>query len=157
AAVNTNVSAGGFALIKNVLQAVSSDPVPDKDVFHQAGLTDEQIGTIAAALKAGVERSVALSLSGSLDALDSSSTAFSYEIDSALLDDSGRKAVHDALDGDLTGLESAEHVGITRRTSIFETLRQGQHVLRVNLLGIFNHASVTTLFQNGTIIVDRET
>src|SRR5262249_39041180 len=29
--------------------------------------------------------------------------------------------------------------------------------LRVNLLGIFNHGSVVTLFQKGTIIVDRET
>jgi len=157
AAISTNATAGGFAVIKNLLQAVSSDPVPDKDVFHQAGLTDDQISTIASALKAGIERSVGLSLSGSLDALDSSSSAFSYDVDTDLLDDHGRKAVHDALDGDLTGLEAAEHPGITRRKSIFETLRQSQHVLRINLLGIFNHASVTTLFQNGTIIVDRET
>jgi hypothetical protein len=41
--------------------------------------------------------------------------------------------------------------------SIVETLRQGKRILKVNLLGIYTHASVTTLFQKGTVIVDRET
>src|SRR5881628_393465 len=157
AQVVTNVTAGGFDLVKSILQAVSSDPVPDRDVFQQAGLSDEKIRTITAALKTGIERSIALSLAGDLDSLDSSSTAFSYEIDADLLDESGRTALHNALDGDLTGLEAAEHPGITRRKSIFESLRQGKRVLRVNLLGIFNHVSITTLFQKGTIIVDRDT
>jgi hypothetical protein len=156
AQVNTSVSASGFDLLKSVLQAVSSDTVPDKDTFHQAGLTDDQIATIATAVKAGIERSIALSLTGDLDTLDTSSTAFSYDVDLALLDDAGRQAVHDALDGDLTGLEATDHPGITRGTSIVAALRQSKHVLKVNLLGIYTHASVTTLFQQGAIIVDRE-
>jgi hypothetical protein len=156
AQINTSVSAGNFDLLKNVLQAVSSDPVPDKDTFHQAGLTDDQLTTIATAVKAGIERSIALSLTGDLDSLDTIATAFVYDVDLALLDDAGRQAVHDALDGDLTGLEATTHPGITRRNSILDALRQGKHVLKVNLLGIYTHASVTTLFQQGTIIVDRE-
>jgi hypothetical protein len=156
AQLNTSVSAGSFDLLKSVLQAVSSDPVPDVDTFHQAGLTEDQLTTIAAAVKAGIERSIALSLTGDLDSLVTSSTAFTYDVDLALLDDAGRKAVHDALDGNLTGLEASAHPGITRRTSIIDALRQGQHVLKVNLLGIYTHASVTTLFQQGTVIVDRE-
>jgi len=35
-------------------------------------------------------------------------------------------------------------------------LQQRKKILKVNLLGIFNYGSVTTLFQKGTIIVDRE-
>jgi len=155
--VSAEATAGGFELISTILHAVSADPVPNKAVFNQAGLTHEQISTVAAAVKAGVERSIALSLSGELDALDSSSTAFSYEIDIDRLDANSRKAVHDALNGDLTGIEEPGHHGITPLKSIVEGLRQGKRILRVNLLGIFNHGSVVTLFQKGTLIVDRET
>jgi hypothetical protein len=156
AEINTSVTAVSFDLIQSVLQAVSSHPVPDKNTFHQAGLTDDQLISIATAVKAGIERSIALSLTGDLDRFDTSSTAFTYDVDLALLDDAGRQAVHDALDGNLTGLEATDRPGITRRTSIADALRQGKHVFKVNLLGIYTHASVTTLFQQGTIIVDRE-
>jgi hypothetical protein len=156
AEINTSVTASSFDLLKRVLQAVSSDPVPDNDTFHRAGLTDDQLTSIAIAVKAGIERSMSLSLTGDLASLDTSSTAFTYDVDLALLDDAGRQAVHAALGGDLTGLEAAGRPGITRRTSIADALHQGKHVLKVNLLGIYTHASVTTLFQQGTIIVDRE-
>jgi len=156
AEIGTSVTAGSFDLLQSVLQAVSSDPVPDEDTFHRAGLTDGQLTSIAAAVKAGIERSIALSLTGDLASLDTSSTAFTYDVDLALLDDAGRRAVHEALGGDLTGLEATDHPGIRRRTSIADAVRQGKHVLKVNLLGIYTHASVTTLFQQGTIIVDRE-
>src|SRR5262249_14711388 len=72
AQINTDVGAGSFDLLKSLLQAVSADAVPDKDTFHQAGLTDDQLNTIAGAVKAGIERSVALSISEDLDRLDSS-------------------------------------------------------------------------------------
>src|SRR5262249_35277725 len=149
-------SAGSFDLLKSLLQAVSADPVPDKGTLYQAGLSDEKLNIIATAVKAGIERSVALSLAGTLDSLDASSAAFSYDIDASLMDDSGRRAVHDALDGDLTGLEATEHAGITRGISIFDTLRQGSRILKVNLLGIYSYASITRLLQKGTIIVDRD-
>jgi len=147
---------GAFDLIKTVLQAVSPDAVPDKDAFQQAGLTEAQISTIAAALKTGIERSLQFSLSAELDSLDESSTAFRYEIDPEALDDAGRTAVNEALSGDLTGLESSKHSGVTPIQSVFSGLKQGKQILRVNLLGIYNYASVSTLFQKGTIIVDHE-
>lgn len=154
--IGVSAMAGGFDVIKALLQSVSADPVPDKDVFQQGGLTDDQISTIATAIKTGIERSLELSLRGELDSLDSVSTAFSYEIDLDVLDAGGRQAVHDAFDGDLTGLEGSPMAGIKPLKSIFSTLKQGKRILRVNLLGIFNYASVTTLFQKGTIIVDRD-
>lgn len=156
AQIGVSAGAGGFDLIRGVLQAVSPDPVPDKDTFQKAGLSDDQISTIAAAVKTGIERSLQLSMKGELDSLDEVSTAFSYEIDLDALDENGRKTVNGALKGDLTGLESSTPDGIKRLKSIFSTLQEGQKILKVNLLGIFNYGSVTTLFQRGTMIVDYE-
>ena len=146
----------GFDIVQTLLGAISSDPVPNKDTFQQAGLTADQIASIAAAVKAGIERSLQLSITGELDLLGSASTAFSYEIDLIALDDQGRQAIHNAFDGDLSLLEQISMNGIKPLKSIFSSLRQGKQILKVNLLGIFNYASVSTLFQKGTIIVDHE-
>lgn len=154
--IGVSATVDGFDIIQAFLAAVSSDPVPNKDVFQEAGLTADQIATIAAAIKVGIERSLQLSLAGELDLLESASAAFSYEIDLFGLDAQGRQAVHDALDGNLSLLEQIPMNGIKPLTSIFSSLRQGKRILKVNLLGIFNYASVTTLFQKGTIIVDRD-
>ncbi len=154
--LGVSASFGQFDLIRRVLQTVSTDAVPDKSVFQQAGLTDDQISTIAAALKVGIERDLELSLKGELDSLDTVSSAFSYLIDLDVLDSTGKKAVSDALRGDLTALESSAPNGVQSLKSVFSTLRQGKKVLKINLLGIFNYGSVSTLFQKGTIIVDRE-
>ncbi|HUY12781.1 MAG TPA: hypothetical protein VMX16_04005 [Terriglobia bacterium] len=154
--LGVSASFGQFDLIQRVLQTVSADAVPDQSVFQQAGLSDDQISTIAAALKVGIERDLELSLKGELDSIDTVSTAFSYRIDLDVLDATGKKAVRDALRGDLTGLEGSVLNGVTPLKSIFSTLRQGRKVLKINLLGIFNYGSVSTLFQKGTIIVDRE-
>lgn len=157
AQIDVTAGVGGFDLIKTLLQTVSKDPVPDKDAFKQAGLKDEQISSIAEAVKTGIERSLQLSLRGELDFLDSSSTAFSYAVDLDRLDAAGQQAVHDALRGDLTGLEASPLAGVTPLKSVYSSLRQGKQILKLNLLGIYNYGSVTTLFQKGTIIVDRET
>jgi hypothetical protein len=154
--IGISLAAGAFDIIKMLLQAVSSDPVPDKDVFEKGGLTDDQIATIAAAVKTGIERSLELSISAELDSSISGSAAFSYEIDLAALDAKGKQAVHEALDGNLSLLEQGPINGIKTLKSIFSSLRQRTEVFKFNLLGVFNYASVTTLFQNGTIIVDRD-
>ncbi|MBV9301411.1 MAG: hypothetical protein JOY62_18890 [Acidobacteriaceae bacterium] len=146
----------GFDLIKGVLQAVSSDPVPDKDTFCKAGLKEEQISTIAEAIKTGIERSLELSLTSELNFLETTSTAFSYEIDLHAVDEAGREAVEHALRGDLSGLEGSALTGVKPLKSIFSTLRRGTRILKLNLLGIFNYASVSELFQKGTVIVDRQ-
>jgi hypothetical protein len=156
AEVGASAKVGAFDLIRGVLRAVSVDPVPDKEVFSKAGLTDEQISTMGAAIKAGIERSLELSLKSELDFLDTTSTAFSYEIDLDALDANGRQAVHDALDGDLGRIEQSTLAGVKPLKSVFSTLREGKKILKVNLLGIFNYGSVSTLFQKGTIIVDQQ-
>src|SRR5258708_7805642 len=120
--ISASASVGGFDIIQKVLQAVSPDAVPSKDVFQHAGLTDDQISTIASALKAGIERSLQLSIAAELDSLDSSSAAFSYEIDFSSLDAQATNAIHNALDGDLSSLEQNLMNGIKPLKSIFSSL-----------------------------------
>src|SRR5205085_2183312 len=156
AEVGVSVGAGAFDLIEKLLKAVSTDPVPDRDAFHNAGLTDEQMATIASAIKAGIERSVELSVKGELDFLDTVCTAFSYEIDLDALDANGRDSVSAAFRGDLSGIEGVAVSGVKPLKSIFSTLREGKRILNINLLGIFNYGSVSTLFQKGTVIVDQQ-
>jgi hypothetical protein len=151
-----SASVTGSDLIQGLLGAVSADPAPDKDVFHGAGLSDEQILSIGSAIKTAIERSLELSLKGELDFLNIVSTAFSYEVDLGELDANGRQAVHDALGGDLSGLEQSTLAGVKSLKSIFSSLREGKKILKINLLGIFNYGSVSKLFQNGTVIVDQQ-
>ncbi|HEY6292004.1 MAG TPA: hypothetical protein VI455_10665 [Terriglobia bacterium] len=149
---------GGFDLLASLLKAISADPAVDKDTFgQQTGLSDGEITAISAAVKAGIDRSLSLSLSSEINLSAGSAAAFSYEIDLDALDDDGKQAVHAALGGDLEGLEGSDHPGVTRLTSVFSSLRDGRHVLKINLLGIFNFGSVTELLKNGRLIVDRET
>lgn len=154
--IGPSATVDGFDIIQTLLGAVSSDPVPDRDAFKKAGMTDAQIATIGTALKAGVERSLQLSIAAEWDSLFSTSAAFSYEIDLSALDTLGTQAVNNALSGNLSLLEEAPLLGIKTLKSLFSTLRQGKRILKINLLGIFNYASVATLFQKGTMIVDRE-
>jgi hypothetical protein len=151
-----SATADGFDIIKTLLGTVSSEAVPDKDAFQKAGLTADQIATISAAIKAGIQKKLELSLAAEVDSLNSESAAFCYDVDLSMLDAQGKQAVHSALHGDLSLLEQGTVGGVTPVKSVFSALRQGKHSLKVNLLGIFNYASATTLFQKGTIIVDRE-
>jgi hypothetical protein len=154
--VGVTATTGQFEIIHSVLQAVSGDPVPDETVFRRAGLTDGQIGSIAAALKCGIERSIELSIAGELDALSETSAGFSYEIDLDALSAAGRDALNQALGGNLSGFEGSPLVGVKPLQTVFQSLRQGNKILKINLLGVFNYASATDLFQRGTMIVDRE-
>jgi hypothetical protein len=155
--IGLSANVESFDVLKSLLQAVSPDPVPDKKEFQKAGLDDAKLAVIAAAIKAGVERSVQLALKGELDLLDEDSTAFSYEMDTAALNDAGRAAIQKALAGDLSALEAGPLAGITPGKRILTVLHGTKGILKVNLLGVFNYASVTDCFLSGTIVVDPET
>lgn len=156
AALDLSVAAGQFDLLQRLLQVISANPVPDKTFFSQGGLTDDRIATLADAVKNGLERSLALAIESELDFESDASAAFSYEIDASALNDAGRKAVQGALTGDLRGLEGSALPGVTALKSVFSSLREGKQILKFNLLGIFNYASVSELLRQGTLVVDRE-
>jgi hypothetical protein len=151
---------GKLDLIEELLKAVSQNPQVDKDALTHGGLNDDQIEAIKKVVEAGVSRKLEIALSFELDALRSSEAAFLYEIEPGKLNQSGRQAVHDALDGNLSGLTRNENElpqGINLVRSIFTETQKQKHALKFNLLGIYNYISVSTLILKGTVMFEPAT
>jgi hypothetical protein len=156
--VGVSAGVGNFELISTVLGAISSDPAADTAEFKNAGLNDEQIGVIAAAIKAAVQRRLELAITTELSiASQERAAAFLYEIDLAGLDPAGLQALHNALTGDLSRLTAHEDSlppGIRLVRSILTSIRERKHTLKVNLLGIYNYLSISRLTLQGTILYE---
>ena len=157
ARVGLTVTVRTFDLVPRLLETISSNAKADQEELSNAGLNDSQIGAIEAAIKAGVDRKLELALALELGSLNAKEAAFLYEIDLNALDAKGRSAVHHALDGDLselTELEGSLPVGIRMVRSILTTVRQRQQSLRINLLGIYNHISISRLILEGAVLYE---
>ena len=100
-------SIGDTDLIAAVLGAVSTDD-PTKNQKLLADLTSQELATLAAAVKSGLNHSLQASLDVVLTATTDNQAAFQYEIQPALLSPAAALAVHKALDGDLTDLTEME-------------------------------------------------
>ena len=95
--------------ISAVLGAIGPNPFPSADQLEKAGLTEEKQDAIVGALKAGIQRSLALSIQEELQAIASQEAAFLYEIKLNDLGADGRRAIQDALRLNLSTLtESAQ-------------------------------------------------
>lgn len=152
--------AGEFDFLGQLLTAVSKNPEVDKKQLEAGGLDEQQVAAVEEAVKAGIQRKLELALSFELSATNSSEAAFDYEIDLGMLGQDGRRAVHSALDGDLSALvrdEAALPAGVTLRRSIFAETKKRKHTFRLNLLGIYNFISVSTLALNGRVMFVPET
>ena len=149
---------GSFDLLGRLLEAVSADPEADKEALQQAGLSAAQIAQIEKTIEAGIARRLELALSFELNSLNADEAAFLYDIDLAKLDAAGRLAVHQALDANLSALadEKALPAGVTLVRSIFTATKKRQHTFKLNLLGIFNFISVSTLVLQGTVMFEPE-
>ena len=149
ASVGVSAQLGKFELTEMLLKGISADPKADTDELKSAGLSQAQVESIEGAIKAGIERSLELALRFEYGSIASGEAMFLFEIDLGALDQAGRSAVQDALAGDLSGLEGNEETlpsGISLVRSIFTSIRSGVHSFKINLLGIYNYASV---FRNG--------
>jgi hypothetical protein len=154
-----------FDLIPILLKAVSSDvkaPSAELDeATAAAGLADDDASsisdTIATAIKAGIQRNLAISFAADLDLSNEHTAAFLYEIDLAALDAGGRMAVHRALDGNLSAIDSGKLAGISVLRTVFGTSRDQTRALTVNLLGILNVGSVRELLAESTLVIDPDT
>ena len=145
-------------LIADLLKAISPDPEADQKELLAAGLTQQQIGEIADGIKAGVKRTLAVSLDAAVSLLRGNEAAFAYEFDLAALDEEGRTAVHAALDGDLSALtaredELQEH-GIRLVRSVLKETRGQSVKLTLNLLGILNYVSIAKLLVESSVMAD---
>jgi hypothetical protein len=157
AQAGVSVGIGSEDLFGRVISAISPNAVADFKELQAAKVDELTISVIQATVKASIDRSLEIALSAEWDNLRSKEAAFLYEVDLTALDDSGRRAIHKALDGNLSDLIQNEDnlpPGIKMIRSIFTNLRQSKHALRINLLGIYNFISVSKLTLKGTVLFD---
>ena len=160
ASAGLSAQMGKFELTEILLKGISADPKADTDELKSAGLSQAQVESIEGAIKSGIERSLELALRFEYGSIASGEAAFLYEIDLGSLDQVGQSVLQDALAGDLSGLEGNEESlpsGISPVRSIFKSIRSGVHSFKINLLGIYNYASVSKLILEGVVLYDAET
>lgn len=151
---------GEFDFLAQLLRAASKNPEADKKQLAEGGLDRDKIAEIDEAVKAAISRKLELALSLELSATGTTEAAFDYEIDFGKLGQEGRQSVHRALDGDLSALvqmETAMPAGITLKRSIFTETKKKKHTFKLNLLGIYNFISISTLILKGKVMFVPET
>jgi len=154
------VRVGGFELLSRLLSVISADPAADHAMLSDAGLSPGEIAALSGAIQAGLDRKLALAASFELGALQSDEAAFLYEIQLDALDDRGKQAVHQALDGRLSLLTANEEAlpsGIAKIKSLVSAIEERRHTLQVNLLGIYNYVSLGKLLLQGSLLYEPAT
>lgn len=155
-----SIGVGKFDLLEPLLKAVSSNPALDMEELKKGGLNEAQIEAIKKVVEAGISRKLEIALGFELTSQGTSEAAFLFEIELSKLDETGRKALHNALDGDLSGLAAREEqlpAGVSLVRSIFTEIQKEKHALKLNLLGIYNFISVSTLILKGTVMFEPAT
>ena len=152
-----NAAIGGFDLYSTLIGALSSDPEKDRDELEKAGLPRDEVDAVEDAVKAGIQRKLEVAVGAELADSNSHQAAFLYEIDAAALDAQGREAVRRAFHGDVSMLETAAAQGITVVRSIGRAVREQSIKLTVNLIGIYNFISLSSLTLSGKVVYEPTT
>ncbi len=148
---------GSLDFISALFGALSPQPFPSASDFESAGLSAEQSDSILSALKTAVQRRLEIAIDGELQALSSHEAAFLYEIELDALDAAGKLAIQNALKLNFTGLAQPDGSlprGIREVHSLLTTTREKAYTLKLNLLGVYNYASVNDLVLKGTVLTD---
>jgi hypothetical protein len=143
--------------ISAVLGAIGPTPFPSAAELEKAGLTAEKQEAIVGALKASIQRNLALSMQEELHALASQEAAFLYEIKLNDLGTDGHTAIQDALRLNLSSLSEASQSlpqGIREIQNLLTTTRTKRLTFKLNILGIYNFASINDLTLKGTVLTD---
>ncbi len=143
--------------ISTVLKAITPSPFPSADQLESAGLTKEKQEAVVGALQTAVQRQLELAVQAELHALSSHEAAFLYEINLSGLGPEGRAAIQDALRLNLTillGTQGTLPAGVSEIQSLLTTTRTRGHTFKINVLGIYNYASINDLTLKGTILTD---
>ncbi len=160
ASAGVTAGVGKFDLIEAVFKAISSDPKADIETLKGSGLSEAQIESIKKVVEAGISRKLEIALGFEFSSQETSEAAFLFDFELDRLDETGRKALHDALDGDLSGLSKSKEglpAGVHFVRSIFTEIQKKRHALKFNLLGIYNSISVSTLILKGRVLFDHAT
>ncbi len=151
---------GDSDLFVDLIRAISSDPKADLKALQNAGLSNDKIQDIQKAIKNAVDRSLAIGVSVELSSADAKEAMFLYEVDLNAIQPDGRALLHEALEGNLSGIVAANENlprGVTLLKTLVSKTQTLQHALKVNLLGIYNLSRVSSLIAQGSVGWDRTT
>jgi hypothetical protein len=148
---------GSTDLFSQVVSAISANPQADLQELASAGVPDSQAAAIQGAVNQATCRKLEIAVAGEITANDSHGTTFLYEIVPAALTAESRKAVDNALRGDLTGLHHPGLSGVSCLRSIWDHVQKAGLDLDVNLLGILNYRSVASLSLEGKVLYEPAT
>ena len=152
ASARAGISAGTASadLFTSLIGAISSDAHANIQELQNAGLDAVTTASIEDTVKRAVSRKLEVGMAAEFGSLQRDEAAFLYELDLAALDDAGRTALGQALRGDLSGLAEPPR-GVTEVRSILRHAAASRFIFKINLLGIFNFASVARLALDGTV------
>jgi hypothetical protein len=159
AAASEGISAGVGTtdLLSTLIGAISSSAAADLDELQKAGLSTTQVAAIQGAVAAAVNRKLELAVSAEIGATDLRAALFLYDIDLTALSADSRQAIDNALRGDLSGLHASPLPGISAVQSVWEKAKSGRTRFEVNLLGILNFGSLSSLTVAGSVMVEPAT
>jgi hypothetical protein len=159
ASTGVSVGVGKFDLIEPILKAISSDPKADIETLKAGGLSEAQIESIKKVVEAGISRKLEIALGFEFSSQDTAEAAFLFDFELDRLDEVGRKALHKALDGDLSELSASKGVpaGVQLLRSIFTHVQKKRHAVKFNLLGIYNSISISSLVLKGRVLFEPAT
>jgi hypothetical protein len=152
ATAQAGISAGtsSMNLFPTLVGAISADAKAEEDELKSAGLNTAAAVAIENTVKKAVNRKLELALAAEFGSLASDEAAFLYEVALDKMGDAAHAAVDLALHGDLSGFAEPP-AGITEVRSILTRARSSRFSFKINLLGIFNFASISKLALTGTV------
>jgi hypothetical protein len=157
ASAGVTAGTGEMDLFSTLVRAISADPKADIDELVRAGLSPDHATSILSAVQAAVSRRLALALTAEISALQSGGAAFLYEFDLPRMSQLSREALLRALHGDLSALHNQSLPGVACIRSIWTKASEKRLSLDVNLLGIYNFGSISSLVRTGTVLAEPAT
>ncbi len=146
AAAGISGGIGERDLIGFVLGQISSNPKADRKALSEGGLNESRIDRIEDMIKKGVQRKLEVSLDVVFSSEHFNGEAFLFEIDTTLATVKTKKAVAAALHGDLTTITAADLRGVKLIRTVMSEVETQERTFRFNLLGIYNHISISKLW-----------
>ena len=157
ASAGVSAGTGEMDLFSTLVRAISADPKADIDELVRAGLSPDQATGILSAVHAAVSRRLELALTAEISALESGGAAFLYDLDLQRMSHLSRDALDRALHGDLSALHRDSLPGVSCVRSVWTNAREKRLSLDVNLLGIYNFGSISSLVRTGTVLAEAAT
>lgn len=155
AEAGVTAGAGNFDLASKFIAALSRKHPVDPSEFRQAlpgedpAAREQQIAIFETSLKEAISTKIQASVSAVFTALHSDKAAWLFEVDlDAATSDAAQAALTAALQGDFRALTADPErlpAGIAQTSNVLTAMEVRKQRLQINLLGILNFVSVTSL------------